>query len=215
MVTMTRRTLYQTIRQRLQAAGIEDAGIEAGFLLEFLLGKPLPQLLMDGELPVPEAIVMQAETLCQRRAAHYPLQYLFGSWEFYGLSFEIGEGVLIPRADTETLVDVVCTLRSGQPQTRLLDLCSGSGCIPAAIAMQLPEVSGAAIERESAAFSYLQKNLQQYAPQIQPVQGDVLDATLPNLYTGYDVITCNPPYLTEMDMQQLQPEVTFEPEILR
>ena len=77
MVTMTRRTLYQTIRQRLQAAGIEDAGIEAGFLLEFLLGKPLPQLLMDGELPVPEAIVMQAETLCQRRAAHYPLQYLW------------------------------------------------------------------------------------------------------------------------------------------
>ena len=96
MVTMTRRTLYQTIRQRLQAAGIEDAGIESGFLLEFLLGKPLPQLLMDGELPVPEAIVMQAEMLCQRRAAHYPLQYLFGSWEFYGLSFEIGEGVLIP-----------------------------------------------------------------------------------------------------------------------
>ena len=74
MVTMTRRTLYQTIRQRLQAAGIEDAGIESGFLLEFLLGKPLPQLLMDGELPVPEAIVMQAETLCQRRAVHYPLQ---------------------------------------------------------------------------------------------------------------------------------------------
>ena len=105
MVTMTRRTLYQTIRQRLQAAGIEDAGIESGFLLEFLLGKPLPQLFMDGELPVPEAIVMQAETLCQRRAAHYPLQYLFGSWEFYGLSFEIGEGVLIPRADTETLVE--------------------------------------------------------------------------------------------------------------
>lgn len=212
MVTMIRRTLYQTIRQRLQAAGIEDAGIESGFLLEFLLGKPLPQLLMDGELPVPEAIVMQAETLCQRRAVHYPLQYLFGSWEFYGLSFEIGEGVLIPRADTETLVDIVCTLRSGQPQTRLLDLCSGSGCIPAAIATQLPEVSGAAIERESAAFSYLQKNLQQYAPQIQPVQGDVLDAILPNLYTGYDVITCNPPYLTEVDMQQLQPEVTFEPE---
>ena len=119
---------------------------------------------------------------------------------------------MIPRADTETLVDVVCTLRSGQPQTRLLDLCSGSGCIPAAIATQLPEVSGAAIERESAAFSYLQKNLQQYAPQIQPVQGDVLDATLPDLYTGYDVITCNPPYLTEVDMQQLQPEVTFEPE---
>ena len=129
MVTMTRRTLYQTIRQRLQAAGIEDAGIESRFLLEFLLGKPLPQLLMDGELPVPEAIVMQAETLCQRRAVHYPLQYLFGSWEFYGLSFEIGEGVLIPRADTETLVDVVCTLRSGQPQTRLLDLCSDCNAV--------------------------------------------------------------------------------------
>jgi release factor glutamine methyltransferase len=209
---LTQRTLYQTIRKRLTDANLEDAVAEAGFLLESLLEKPLPQLLMDGDLPVAEAIVQRAEQLCDKRCTHYPLQYLLGTWEFYGLSFQVGEGVLIPRADTETLVDFVCSCRQDEPETRLLDLCSGSGCIPSAIAAHLPNVSGMAIERESAAFSYLKKNLQQHAVQVLPVQGDVLQASLAATCTNYHILTCNPPYLTQTDMQQLQPEVAFEPE---
>lgn len=212
MVTRTRRQLYQRIRQRLTAANLEDAAAEAGFLLEFLLEKPLPQLLMDGDLPVAEQTVQQAERLCEQRANRYPLQYLLGTWEFYGLSLQVGEGVLIPRADTETLVDFVRFCRQGEVQTKLLDLCSGSGCIPAAIAAHLPQVTGSAVEWESAAFYYLQQNLQQYAKEMQPIQGNVLDAMFAKRFSGYDIITCNPPYLTETDMQVLQPEVTFEPE---
>jgi len=83
VVTWTRRQLYQRIRQRLTAANLEDAAAESGFLLEFLLGKPLPQLLMDGDLPVSEPIIQQAEQLCEKRANRYPLQYLLGTWEFY------------------------------------------------------------------------------------------------------------------------------------
>lgn len=212
MVILTRRQLYQRIRQRLTNANLEDAAAEAGFLLEFLLGKPLPQLLMDGNLPVSESIVQQAEQLCEQRANRYPLQYLLGTWEFYGLPLQVGEGVLIPRADTETLVDFVLACRREATQTRLLDLCSGSGCIPAAIAAHLPEVTGTAVEWEPAAFCYLKQNLQQHAKKIQPVQGNVLDAMFAKTFSGYDMITCNPPYLTEMDMQELQPEVAFEPE---
>ena len=212
MVTWTRRQLYQRIRQRLTAANLEDAAAESGFLLEFLLGKPLPQLLMDGDLPVSEPIVQQAEQLCEKRANRYPLQYLLGTWEFYGLPLQVGEGVLIPRADTETLVEFVLSCRRNAAQTKLLDLCSGSGCIPAAIAVHLPQVTGVAVERETAAFCYLKQNLQQHAPSIQPIQGDVLDAVFAKDFSSYDVITCNPPYLTEMDMQVLQPEVAFEPE---
>lgn len=212
MVTWTRRQLYQRIRQQLTAANLEDAAAEAGFLLEFLLERPLPQLLMDGDLPVSASIVQQAEQLCEQRANRYPLQYLLGTWEFYGLPLQVGEGVLIPRADTETLVDFVRSCRKGAVQTKLLDLCSGSGCIPAAIAAHLPQVTGAAVERESAAFCYLKQNLQQHAEKIEPIQGDVLDAIFAKHFYGYDIITCNPPYLTETDMQVLQPEVTFEPE---
>lgn len=212
MVTWTRRQLYQTIRQRLTAANLEDAAVESGFLLEYLLGKPLPQLLMDGDLPVSTSIAQQAEQLCEKRANRYPLQYLLGTWEFYGLPLQVGEGVLIPRADTETLVEFVLSCRQNAAQTKLLDLCSGSGCIPAAIAAHLPQVTGAAVERETAAFCYLKQNLQQYAKKIEPIQGDVLDAMFANTFSGYDMITCNPPYLTETDMQVLQPEVAFEPE---
>lgn len=192
MVTLTRRQLYQTIRQRLTAANLEDAAVESGFLLECLLGKPLPQLLMNGDLPVSESIAQQAERLCEKRANRYPLQYLLGTWEFYGLPLQVGEGVLIPRADTETLVDFVLSCRQGTVQTKLLDLCSGSGCIPAAIAAHLPQVTGAAVERESAAFCYLKQNLQQYAEKIEPIQGDVLDAMFAKTFSGYDMITCNP-----------------------
>lgn len=212
MVSMTQREWYQQIRQTLTAAGLEDAKAEAGFLLEFLLQKPLPQILMNGNAPVSAEMMERAETLCQKRTTHYPLQYLLGTWEFYGLPLTVGEGVLIPRADTETVIDFVLAVRQGQPNTRLIDLCSGSGCIPAAIASQLTGVSGAAVERETAAFFYLQQNLQIHAEQILPVQGDVLDEATANRFSGYDVITCNPPYLTEKDMQQLQPEVAFEPE---
>ncbi len=212
MVTMTRRQLYQTIRQRLTDANLEDAATEAGFLLEYLLGKPLPQLLMDGDLPVPAETIQHAKTLCEKRTTHYPLQYLLGTWEFYGLPLQVGEGVLIPRADTETLVDFVLACRQGTGQTKLLDLCSGSGCIPAAIAAHLPQVTGTAVERETAAFCYLKQNLQQHARKIQPVQGDVLEAAFAKNFSGYDMITCNPPYLTETDMQVLQPEVAYEPE---
>ena len=123
MVTWTRRQLYQTIRQRLTAANLEDAAVESGFLLEYLLGKPLPQLLMDGDLPVSTSIAQQAEQLCEKRANRYPLQYLLGTWEFYGLPLQVGEGVLIPRADTETLVEFVLSCRQNAAQTKLLDLC--------------------------------------------------------------------------------------------
>ena len=68
------------------------------------------------------------------------------------------------------------------------------------------------MERETAAFCYLKQNLQQHARSVQPIQGDVLDAVFAKDFSSYDVITCNPPYLTEMDMQVLQPEVAFEPE---
>jgi release factor glutamine methyltransferase len=209
---MTHRTCYQTLCAILAQAQIPEPQQEVGFLLEHLTGMPLPRFLMDSTAETPPALAAQAQSLCHRRAAGEPLQYLLGEWDFFGLTFSVGTGVLIPRADTETLVEEVLRLRKGCPTTRMVDLCSGSGCIPSAIAAYLPNVSGMAIERESAAFSYLKKNLQQHAVQVLPVQGDVLQASLAATCTNYHILTCNPPYLTQTDMQQLQPEVAFEPE---
>lgn len=130
MVNMPRAAVQET-RRRLENAGLESAQFESRILVETVLelpyGAPLP------EQPLTETQQQRLAELTARRCDHEPLQYLCGTWEFFGLEFRVGEGVLIPRQDTETLVETVLELRKGAPSTCLLDLCSGSGCIPAAV----------------------------------------------------------------------------------
>ncbi len=209
-ISKTPAQLRKWMQQQLADGGIESADFESRILVEQVLdlphGAPLPQT------PLTPAQREKAETMVQRRLSHTPLQYLCGSWDFFGLTFAVGEGVLIPRPDTETLVETVLSLRRGAPKTHLLDLCSGTGCIPAATAQHLPSVTGAALEKHSAAIGYLAQNLRRHAPQLLCVQGDACDPPAQLLAEKYDVITCNPPYLTAQDMQRLQPEVAYEPE---
>lgn len=208
---MTPAQARRFIRQQLEEAGLESARFESRVLVETVLGISGSAGLLP-ETPLTEAQAEHLAQLTKRRCAHEPLQYLCGNWEFFGLEFAVGEGVLIPRQDTETLVETVLELRRSAEGTHLLDLCSGSGCIPAAIAAHLEHVTGDAVELSEQALPYLRQNLRRHAPQIRIHAGDALQP--PAILAGeqYDVITCNPPYLTEEDMAQLQPEVTFEPE---
>lgn len=210
---ITRRELFKEINQILKNSKIDTPETEACFIMEYIFKKNIGYILMDRNMPVTSEIINQAYSICNRRIQHYPLQYIFGEWEFYGIPLEIGEGVLIPRADTEILVDTVCSLRSGMKETKLLDLCSGSGCIPIAISSNLPNVSGYALENDYQAFEYLKKNLEKHAPKIIPFKCDVIQRKTAERFSGFDIITCNPPYLTTEDMECLQKEVTFEPEV--
>lgn len=175
-------------------------------VLELPYGAPLPQQ------PLTEAQQQRLAELTARRCAHEPLQYLCGTWEFFGLEFQVGEGVLIPRQDTETLVEAVLELRKNEPSTCLLDLCSGSGCIPSALSVHLSGVTGAVLELSPEAMGYLRQNLKRHAPQLECIAGDVLHPPAELLHRQFHIITCNPPYLTAADMEQLQPEVAREPE---
>ena len=124
----------------LQAGGIADAALEAKWILE--------------DAPSAE----DARQIAERRAKHEPLQYLLGEWEFYGLPFCVGEGVLIPRADTETIVDAALSRipdRSGQ---QILDLCTGSGCIALTLAEHLPQSTVIGLEKSPEALRYAVKN---------------------------------------------------------
>lgn len=205
----TSRAAVQETRRRLENAGLESAQFESRILVETVLelpyGAPLP------EQPLTETQQQRLAELTARRCDHEPLQYLCGTWEFFGLEFRVGEGVLIPRQDTETLVETVLELRKGAPSTCLLDLCSGSGCIPAAVSAHLPDVTGAVLELSPDALPYLRQNLHRHAPQLQCCAGDVLCPPAALLEQQYHIITCNPPYLTAADMEQLQPEVAHEP----
>ncbi|WP_455124454.1 peptide chain release factor N(5)-glutamine methyltransferase [Ruminococcus sp.] len=206
-------TSYEAVRRTravLTEHGLPDAAFEGDILVQEVLGVHQPV----RTLPERTLTESQQETLAdmtRRRCCHEPLQYLCGAWEFYGLSFSVGEGVLIPRQDTEVLVEEVLRLRHGTAATRLLDLCSGSGCIPAAVAAHLSGVTGDVVELSARALPYLRRNLNRHAPALHIWEGDALAPPAELRQNTYDIITCNPPYLTAEDMAQLQPEVAFEP----
>lgn len=199
---VTPREALGAILTVLQKADLYDPAYEANEIFKETVGKsPLLCESVSGEA------FSEMERLAARRAAGEPLQYLFGAWEFYGLRFFVGEGVLIPRPETELLAELsIGLLKNGG---KMLDLCSGTGCIAVAAAKNTPaEIY--AVERYEAAFSYLKKNIEYHHADVTAVLGDALDpAILPE--SGFDVIVSNPPYLTKAEMADLQREVRHEP----
>lgn len=202
---VTAREAFHAILETLRKANVYDSAYEAGEIFKETVGKP--PLLCEA---VSGEALSEMERLAARRAGGEPLQYLFGAWEFYGLRFFVGEGVLIPRPETELLAELSIGLmkRGG----KMLDLCSGTGCIAVAAAKNIPVPSEIyAVERYEAAFSYLQKNIAYHRAGVTPILGDALDpAVLPE--SDFDVIVSNPPYLTKAEMAALQREVRYEPE---
>ncbi len=209
-VPMTRNELVRSARDRLFHAGIESAAFEAAELVCHALGLSKTALLASGETPVADEAEKELTALLEKRAAGYPLQYLLGEWEFYGRSFFVGEGVLIPRADTEILCEEVIRY-IGEKHATVLDLCSGSGCIAITIALECPNCTVYAIEKSEQAFTYLEQNIRRNQAPVKAFCGDALDAAFLTQIPLCDVIVSNPPYLTDADMKALQKEVEFEP----
>lgn len=151
--------------------------------------------------------------LAEKRCTGYPLQYLLGEWEFYGYRFKVGQGVLIPRPDTETLVERVMEicLENGIKAPRIVDLCSGSGCIAITLKLRLPQSEVYAVELSDIAHSYLKENAALNKADIHIIHGDVLNEASARSFNDIDVIVSNPPYLTEDEMNSLQTEVAHEP----
>ncbi|MCM1577196.1 MAG: peptide chain release factor N(5)-glutamine methyltransferase [Ruminococcus sp.] len=182
---------------------------------------------LHGEREVPPDLCQKVLGAANTRALGYPLQYILGEWEFYGLKFRVGEGVLIPRADTETLVEL-SLLRLRQLHKKLgrklhvIDLCSGSGCVAVSIAKEMGEaVQMYAVELSGEAFPYLLENVRRNNVNVRLFRGDVMDGRMldnfrdpldDDRFIPIDAIVSNPPYLTDDEMSSLQREVTFEPE---
>lgn len=186
--------LLRRLAETLRAGGIEDAELEAKWITE------------DA------ASEADALEIAQRRAKHEPLQYLLGTWEFYGLPFCVGEGVLIPRADTETLVDAVRMRMQDAAGQQIADLCTGSGCIALALAAHMPLTQFTGIDISGQALEYAQKNIAlNGARNMRTECADVLAGETAAQYHGLAALVCNPPYLTAEDMQNLQAEVRYEP----
>ncbi len=186
--------LHRELTALLREGGIDDAALEAQWILE------------DAKSEA------DAKAIAQRRAEHEPLQYLLGKWEFYGLPFYVGTGVLIPRADTETLVDAVLSRMPDRSGQQILDLCTGSGCIALSLAHHLPQSRITGLEISPDALQYARRSLAALGLQNAALcEADVLEPETAAQYHDLAAVVSNPPYLTAEDMRHLQQEVRFEP----
>lgn len=208
---MTAPELYFHAKKIFECNNIESASFEAMCILEHVFGKKLSVLLLEKPTASEEQKKNTVNNLAYRRICGYPLQYLLGKWEFFGLPFYVGEGVLIPRQDTETLVETVLKIKLPE-NPKILDLCSGSGCIGVSLALNIKNADVTAVEISDKAAEYIKKNAELNNTDLNIVKDDVLSEKTAEIFSGIDAIVCNPPYLTADDMKSLQKEVTFEPE---
>ncbi len=210
------RDLMRNTICSLADSGIENAGFEARQILEFA-GLDRMKMLTEPAGEVPDPLGESVERLVEKRVSGYPLQYLLGEWEFYGLPFKVGEGVLIPRQDTETLAETALDFLKTLPESErtALDLCAGSGCLGITLA-KLASARVTLVEKSDKALGFLRENiaLNGVSENCRAVLGDVLDerADLGG-FGGFSVIVSNPPYLTKAEMERLQREVRYEPEM--
>lgn len=206
---VTRRDWLGAATAALTAAGCEDAAFDARCLLEDLGGLPRGQMADDTPLTAEQTAALTAALA--RRADGYPLQYILGAWEFLALTLTVGEGVLIPRPDTELLCEAAARRLQAVPNPRVLDLCAGSGCVGLGVASLKPDAQVTAVELSDAAWPYLTANIACYpAYAVTPVQADVLADY--DAFTGeYDAILSNPPYIPTAHLPALQREVHHEP----
>jgi release factor glutamine methyltransferase len=218
---VTIRTLIRYAVQRLTAAGIDRPEREAVWLLEQALGMPSLALLLNGSQPVAAEPLQRAHALLDRRAAREPLQYLLGTQEFYGLEFEVNPAVLIPRPETELLVEVAqrCLEQESGAGWRpvVADVGTGSGCIAVALARQIPAAALYALDCSPEALMVARRNALRHGvvEQVTVLEGDLLAPLEAEGLAGQvDLIVSNPPYIAERNWETLPPEVRlFEPRV--
>lgn len=208
---MTISELLTSGAERLKAAGTDDAEYDARCLAEYALNCDYFALRLDFQKELDEKAVEKYFSLIERRLSGEPLQYILEEWEFMGLPFKVGEGVLIPRPETEILAEFAFDFLKKKNEPIVFDLCSGSGCIAISVAKFCPNSTVYAVEKSDAAFNYLIKNIElNGVKNVKAVKGDVFDKTI--LFgIAPDLILSNPPYIRSSDIVGLQSEVKKEP----
>ena len=203
---MTIREVLINIRERLQNAGIEDFEYESWAFLDWKLHIDRAEFYMNPNGEVKEELLAELESVLKQREQRVPLQYLMGECEFMGYDFYVDERVLIPRQDTETLVEEA--LKVVKPGMKVLDLCTGSGCIIVSIVHNVPEVEGTATDISKQALLVAKENAKLNQVSVTFERSDLFD----NVTGTYDVIVSNPPYIRTGEVVKLMPEVQeFEP----
>ena len=210
----TYNNLYLDARKELRQAGVEAAQLEARELLCYASEKTRNQFFRDRNLYVSDHVERRFRELMDRRLAGEPVAYIIGEWEFYGLTLDICRDVLIPRADTETLVDRGIVFVKDLPDgTRVLDLCAGSGCVGLAVAANCPNTRVILADWSEDALRVCRQNIRrcELTAQVSAARANALEPA-PAALWDFDLILCNPPYIPTGDLAGLDHRVRdYEP----
>lgn len=203
---MTLQELLKESETALTESGVPEPGLDAWYLLSRAFDLDRVHFLMDKNLPLAEGMyekpISEYQDMIKRRAQRVPLQHILGDQEFMGLTFAVNEHVLVPRQDTETLVEWVLKDYEGA-QPKILDMCTGSGCIAVSLAKLggFLQVDAADISKE--ALLVAGKNAAGNGCDIHFAESDLFS----NIEGNYDVIVSNPPYIASAEILLLEPEV--------
>ncbi len=210
----TYNELYLALRQRLRDAGVDAHALEARLIVAGAAGKTPEKLLQDLQLYASDEIEQRVDALAARRLSGEPAAYLVGRWGFYGLDLAVTPDVLIPRMDTEVLVDcALARLRGKTELARVLDLCTGSGCIGCAIAHALPQSRAVLADISAPALAVARENIAALGLTGR-VTAEQLDVRCdpPRALGSFDMIVSNPPYIRDDEMPELDASVRdYEP----
>ncbi|MCI8648889.1 MAG: peptide chain release factor N(5)-glutamine methyltransferase [Anaerotruncus sp.] len=209
---MTLQQVYQASYSRLKPEDTQEssAALDLARMFEYAFGVSRYQLPQLGGQPADPQQLQEFLVLCARYDRGEPLQYLLGQWEFFGLPFQVGPGVLIPRPDTEILVETGLELIKDRHNPEVVDLCAGSGCVGISISSKRRDARVCALEKYPEAFAYLIENITLNRVLIDAFQEDVLfPPALPQL----DLAISNPPYIPHAQLATLEIQVQYEPKL--
>ncbi|MBR5306669.1 MAG: peptide chain release factor N(5)-glutamine methyltransferase [Oscillospiraceae bacterium] len=207
---MVINTLYRQMCGIMEENPNSDAVFEANQLIEFVLGKKRIELLGKD---VSETDAQKLLEYAQKRKEGYPLQYILGRWQFFDMDLYVGEGVLIPRQDTETVCEAAFEVIEKMENPTVVDLCSGSGCIALAVKKFCTHSTVTAVEKSDEAFAYLEKNTDYTQLDVTSVKADIFEYDKVIEENSVDVIISNPPYIHPDVRATIQKEVSFEPDM--
>lgn len=200
--------LLRLCKLRLEPVAGEEAMQQAKWIVAAVIGAEPAALGIHSWMQATQDQIALVGELLERRLTGEPLQYILGEWDFLGLPFYVDARALIPRQDTELLAENAIRIVSERGYQSCLDLCTGTGCVGISIAKRTnARVTLSDISHE--ALSLARENAELNEVNITAIESDLFS----EISGKFDLITCNPPYLSRGDMESLQQELTFEPEI--
>jgi release factor glutamine methyltransferase len=212
MISMTMGEIYQKGKSMLSGAENDSPAFDTACLFQKAFGLDRQSLILHSADTADAEKSADYLEWIEQRASGRPLQYILGKWPFMDLDLNVGEGVLIPREETELLVYTAADRLKNHPCPQIIDLCAGTGAVALGMASLLPCAQITAAELYDAAFTYLKRNQEETGlKNVTPVQLDVLNPQSALRFSELDCIVSNPPYVLAGEIPTLQAEVRREP----